>query len=218
MNVYNVVLTSIIVVFCDSLLSDRTTLNYLVVATLILTSTTTALCLLFLPKVLKQNQNSMASTSISVISIVGPQFHAVWRQSRGGVPIDPICHGTGLKLEFNTRRYGFSLLLFSNSFVNKQVNNANFALRMVVDDRKELLTRAEIMNRVYLRDIAKLDAEIQRLERILAKELNSSVSTLDDVTTETSIEFSYELFADFYSFFFIYILSPCSTALRFRRK
>lgn len=51
MNVYNVVLTSIIVVFCDSLLSDRATLNYLVVATLILTSTTTALCLLFLPKV-----------------------------------------------------------------------------------------------------------------------------------------------------------------------
>ncbi len=51
MNVYNVVLTSIIVVFCDSLLSDRTTINYLVVATLILTSTTTALCLLFLPKV-----------------------------------------------------------------------------------------------------------------------------------------------------------------------
>lgn len=51
-----------------------------------------------------------------------------------------------------------------------------------MDDRKELFNRAEIMNRVYLRDIAKLDAEIQRLERILAKELNSSVSTLDDVT------------------------------------
>lgn len=55
---------------------------------------------------------------------------------------------------------------------------------MVVDDRKELLTRAEIMNRVYLRDIAKLDAEIQRLDRILAKEFNSSVSTLDDVITK----------------------------------
>uniref|UniRef100_A0A0P5B4G1 Metabotropic GABA-B receptor subtype n=1 Tax=Daphnia magna TaxID=35525 RepID=A0A0P5B4G1_9CRUS len=140
MNVYNVVLTSIIVVFCDSLLSDRTTINYLVVATLILTSTTTALCLLFLPK-----------------------FHAVWRQSRDGVPIDPICHGTGLKLEFNTRR-------------------------MVVDDRKELLTRAEIMNRVYLRDIAKLDAEIQRLDRILAKEFNSSVSTLDDYSSAIQAE------------------------------
>ena len=57
MNVYNVVLTSIIVVFCDSLLSDRTTLNYLVVATLILTSTTTALCLLFLPKVTGRNKS-----------------------------------------------------------------------------------------------------------------------------------------------------------------
>ncbi|XP_046649473.1 gamma-aminobutyric acid type B receptor subunit 2-like isoform X2 [Daphnia pulicaria] len=140
MNVYNVVLTSLIVVFCDSLLSDRTTINYLVVATLILTSTTTALCLLFLPK-----------------------FHAVWRQTRDGVPIDPICHGTGLKLEFNTRR-------------------------MVVDDRKELLTRAEIMNRVYLRDIAKLDAEIQRLDRILAKEFNSSVSTLDDYSSAIQAE------------------------------
>lgn len=51
MNVYNVVLTSIIVVFCGSLLTARTTLYYIVVSTLILTSTTTALCLLFLPKV-----------------------------------------------------------------------------------------------------------------------------------------------------------------------
>ena len=42
--------------------------------------------------------------------------------------------------------------------------------RMVVDDRKELLCRAEIMNRVYLRDIAELDADISRLERLLAKE------------------------------------------------
>ncbi len=51
MNVYNTVITSLAVVSCDRLLSDRTTLAYVVVATLILTSTTTALCLLFLPKV-----------------------------------------------------------------------------------------------------------------------------------------------------------------------
>ena len=51
MNVYNVVITSVTVVSCDSLLSDRTTLAYVVVAMLILTSTTTALCLLFFPKV-----------------------------------------------------------------------------------------------------------------------------------------------------------------------
>ena len=58
---------------------------------------------------------------------------------------------------------------------------------MVVDDRKELLCRAEIMNRVYLRDIANLDADISRLERLLAKEeLNSTCPTpaemLDNVT------------------------------------
>ena len=52
MNVYNVVLTSIVVVSCQSLLSERTTLAFVVVATLIWTSTTTALCLLFIPKVL----------------------------------------------------------------------------------------------------------------------------------------------------------------------
>jgi len=51
MNVYNVVLTSIVVVSCQSLLSERTTLAFVVVATLIWTSTTTALCLLFIPKV-----------------------------------------------------------------------------------------------------------------------------------------------------------------------
>ena len=52
---------------------------------------------------------------------------------------------------------------------------------MVMDDRKELWHRAEIMNRVYQRDIAKLDSEIQRLERILTKELQASTSTLDEV-------------------------------------
>lgn len=50
-----------------------------------------------------------------------------------------------------------------------------------MDDRKELWHRAEIMNRVYQRDIAKLDSEIQRLERILTKELQASTSTLDEV-------------------------------------
>lgn len=59
-------------------------------------------------------------------------------------------------------------------------------IRMVVDDRKELMTRAEIMNRVYLKEIAKLDADIQRLERILDRELNSSVLTLDDVRMDRS--------------------------------
>jgi uncharacterized tellurite resistance protein B-like protein len=53
---------------------------------------------------------------------------------------------------------------------------------MVMDDRKELLARAEIMNRVYQRDITNLDSEIERLERILTKEFHVNVSTLDEVT------------------------------------
>ena len=51
-----------------------------------------------------------------------------------------------------------------------------------MDDRKELLARAEIMNRVYQRDITNLDSEIERLERILTKEFHVNVSTLDEVT------------------------------------
>ena len=53
---------------------------------------------------------------------------------------------------------------------------------MIIDDRKELLTRAEIMNRVYLQDIAKLDGDISRLERLLDREIRqSTVATLDHV-------------------------------------
>ena len=53
---------------------------------------------------------------------------------------------------------------------------------MIIDDRKELLTRAEIMNRVYLQDIAKLHGDISRLERLLDREIRqSTVATLDDV-------------------------------------
>lgn len=56
---------------------------------------------------------------------------------------------------------------------------------MVVDDRKELLDRAEIMNRVYNRDVVQLDADISRLERLLAKEElgrnSSAFLSLDNV-------------------------------------
>lgn len=85
---------------------------------------------------------------------------------------------------------------------------------MVVDDRKELLTRAEIMNRVYLRDIAKLDAEIQRLDRILAKEFNSSVSTLDDVR----LAIAANLLILICNLMTIFCVILNSTAQRFKRK
>lgn len=146
MNVYNVVLTSVVVVSCQSLLSERTTLAFVVVATLIWTSTTTALCLLFIPK-----------------------FHAVWRHSEGD-SMDPIGESSGLKMECNTRR-------------------------MVIDDRKELLTRAEIMNRVYLQDISKLDVDINRLEKLLDRDIHhTSIATLDNYSSAIQAEVT-ELYA-----------------------
>ena len=67
---------------------------------------------------------------------------------------------------------------------------------MDIDDRKELLTRAEIMNRVYLQDISKLDGDINRLEKLLDREINhTSIATLDNV-----IPFHYGCF---YSIFFL---------------
>ena len=51
MNIYNVVLMSVTVVALSNILNDRPTLSYAVVSTLIWFSTTSMLCLLFLPKV-----------------------------------------------------------------------------------------------------------------------------------------------------------------------
>ena len=55
LNVYNVVIMSVIVVALSSLLSDEPTLAYAIVSSFILLSTTIALCLLFVPKVRKHS-------------------------------------------------------------------------------------------------------------------------------------------------------------------
>lgn len=55
---------------------------------------------------------------------------------------DPIIHSLGLKMELNTRRF-------------------------VVDERKELLYRANVQNRVYRQEIIDLDKEIFKLEKNL---------------------------------------------------
>lgn len=49
-SVYSVVITSAIVVVLANLISERVTLAFLTITALILTSTTSTLCLLFLPK------------------------------------------------------------------------------------------------------------------------------------------------------------------------
>lgn len=58
------------------------------------------------------------------------------------VVVDPVIHSMGLKMECNTRRF-------------------------VIDDRRELQYRVEVQNRVYKKEIAALDQEIRKLERML---------------------------------------------------
>lgn len=75
--------------------------------------------------------------------------------------IDPVIHSMGLKMEYNTRRF-------------------------VIDDKRELQYRVEVQNRVYKKEIAALDAEIQRLERLLDSTTNTP-PTATSPTTSASI-------------------------------
>jgi gamma-aminobutyric acid type B receptor len=59
----------------------------------------------------------------------------------------------GLKMECNTRRF-------------------------VTDDRRELQYRVEVQNRVYKKEVAALDAEILKLEKMLESNSSASSSTI----------------------------------------
>lgn len=65
---------------------------------------------------------------------------------------DPVIQSMGLKLEYKTRRF-------------------------VTDDTQELHFRIEIQNKVFRREVAALDKEIGRLEKILSDPLESSTSS-----------------------------------------
>lgn len=77
-SVYSVVITSGIVVVLANLMSDRATLAFVTITTLILASTTATLALLFLPQL---------------------------ANIRGGESPDPVIQSLGLKIECNTRRF-----------------------------------------------------------------------------------------------------------------
>nr|XP_036231694.1 uncharacterized protein LOC106623734 [Bactrocera oleae] len=115
-SVYLVVITSAIVVVLANLISERVTLAFITITSLILASTTATLCLSFIPK-----------------------LYDIWGRN---VVVDPVIHSMGLKMECNTRRF-------------------------VIDDRRELQYRVEVQNRVYKKEIAALDQEIRKLERML---------------------------------------------------
>lgn len=65
---------------------------------------------------------------------------------------DPVVHSMGLKIECNTRRF-------------------------VMDDSREIHYRVEVQNRVYKKEMAALDAEIQKLEKMILEPHLSSTSS-----------------------------------------
>ncbi|KAL4710596.1 hypothetical protein ACJJTC_003232 [Scirpophaga incertulas] len=124
-SVYSVVLTSTSVVVIGTIISERATLAYITITSLILITTTSTLCLLFLPKII-----------------------AIRTKSED----DPVIQSLGLKLECKTRRF-------------------------VTDETQELHFRIEIQNKVYKREVAALDKEIGRLEKLLSEPLESISSS-----------------------------------------
>uniref|UniRef100_A0A8D8SES4 Gamma-aminobutyric acid type B receptor subunit 2 n=1 Tax=Cacopsylla melanoneura TaxID=428564 RepID=A0A8D8SES4_9HEMI len=121
LSVYLAVVTSALVVIVANLIVERVTLAFVLITVLILLSTTSSLCFLFIPKI-----------------------HAILTHDD-----NPIMLTTGLKIEFNTRRFE-------------------------VEDRKEIIYRVEVQNRVYRREILVLDNEIKKLEREIANERSDS--------------------------------------------
>ena len=128
MNVYNAVITSCIVVFCESLLSERITLNYIGKIKIRCNSIVNIFIYHFL-LFSCCNSNSyinnycamstFSSKSRSTLKLLKQfqlrvenvytfqfKFHAAWKQAHGAI-VDPIYQSTGLRLELNTRRCSF---------------------------------------------------------------------------------------------------------------
>ncbi|CAH2077063.1 unnamed protein product, partial [Iphiclides podalirius] len=129
-SVYSVVITSTSVVVIGTIISERATLAYITITSLILIATTSTLCLLFLPKIIAIRSNTED---------------------------DPVIQSMGLRLECKTRRF-------------------------VTDETQELHFRIEIQNKVYKREVAALDREIGRLEKLLAEPLESTTSPNSSIT------------------------------------
>lgn len=105
----------------------------------------------------------LTSTTATLCLLFLPKLYDIW--SHGDDVADPIGRSMGLKMEFNTRRF-------------------------VMDDRRELQYRVEVQNRVYRKEVAALDAEIQKLERLLesASSVTSSNMSLGrHMKTELSV-------------------------------
>ena len=69
-SVYSVVITSASVVVIGTIISERATLAYITITSLILVATTSTLCLLFLPKIIAIKRKGMYLLDIYLLDIV----------------------------------------------------------------------------------------------------------------------------------------------------
>ncbi|GAB0099335.1 gamma-aminobutyric acid type B receptor subunit 2 [Sergentomyia squamirostris] len=105
----------------------------------------------------------LTSTTATLCLLFLPKLYDIW--SHGDDVADPIGRSMGLKMEFNTRRF-------------------------VMDDRRELQYRVEVQNRVYRKEVAALDAEILKLEKMLENMSSASSSNMSlgrHIKTELSV-------------------------------
>lgn len=99
-----------------------------------------------------------------------------------GVQEDPVIHSMGLKMECNTRRF------------------------VIPDnDRRELQYRVEVQNRVYRKEMANLDAEIAKLEKMLENRSSSTSSSQVSVLPQIKVnpcktKFNFEVSCFAFSF------------------
>lgn len=93
----------------------------------------------------------LSSTTATLCLLFLPKINDIL--TRRGDTTDPVIHSMGLKMECNTRRF-------------------------VTDDPRELQYRVEVQNRVYKKEMAALDAEILKLERLLEGRSSTSSSSI----------------------------------------
>ncbi|XP_066286143.1 gamma-aminobutyric acid type B receptor subunit 2-like [Branchiostoma lanceolatum] len=115
LNIYNVVVMSVILVAISNLAAMGQTMAYVIMSSSILSSTTLALCVLFVPKMMALRRHPAR---------------------------DPIDEAAGLQMMGRSRR-------------------------LTVTDEKEVLFRAEILNRVFKQEVRQLDSMIKKLEKAI---------------------------------------------------
>lgn len=74
----------------------------------------------------------------------------------------------GLKIEYNTRRFA-------------------------IDDKRELQYRVEVQNRVYRKEMATLDAEIAKLEKMLERRSSSTSSSQASMIPHVKVLYKIEI-------------------------